>query len=317
MAEEEIQVPILLPKSECPICHQTFYTKDIDNHIKLVHKRKITPVAISDTEPEKKSLQTEAKKFSQQKKWRAETNFEHSQVIKKLKIKENVLPNDLKLRMLRLDMSITQIRSQDEFDSCVSDSKVIAGLIKDWNKQKATPITKKNGTDEISQEEILEQGHNILSIVRGSLVNDESSATFLNSVLGHLGFLHKAKTYAALLTNPVKKMEFDNLLELIEKTTSEKLSHAKPVEATKPEPKKKFISPSAPQLKKQYEEVLKKNIVPIIAHLEEEKKRYLASVHAYMKLNTTSVFTYRFDEATGEITGSIEGCASIKIPFKS
>jgi predicted Ser/Thr protein kinase len=112
-------------------------------------------------------------------------------------------------------------------------------------------------------------------------------------------------------------MEFDNLLELIEKTTSEKLSHAKPVEATKPEPKKKFISPSAPQLKKQYEEVLKKNIVPIIAHLEEEKKRYLASVHAYMKLNTTSVFTYRFDEATGEITGSIEGCASIKIPFKS
>lgn len=310
MAKQELII-ITLPKSMCKICKKEFYTRDMESHMQIVHG--------SDLPVKQKSLADIAKETKQQavthKKWHSH-KYEHATVIHALKKKADGLPNDIKLQALQLDMEIAQIKSEPEFERCVKNSVSLATLIKTWAGIGKKPIEiNKVEPEKVDPETILEQGRNILRMVRGSVITNPESTNFLNSVLGPNGFLNKAKSYLPLLKLKIHITEYTNNLELIERIANEKIADSKkPIQVPIPPKKKKATTPA--EHKQQYSELLKKTMIPILAHLEDDRKKRIAAIHAYLKANSTSVFTYTYNDETGEVTGTVPEMASVTESFK-
>lgn len=296
---------ITLPGAICSICNTPFDKCDMKNHVKsfLASYGQVIR-AKKDKELAWKNRKGTAKKSNR---------LSHNKLIRELKIKEQDLPPVLKLLILNLEIDKALLKQ---------DGHIL--------KYEAEKSELQAGSDAISvhikrflAKEVIETPPylNILIINAGrklfALSTDENSPeSLLHALARPHGLIFKAKELAESIAGaPVESAEYSHCIDLAEKSAVDRLNAIAASRAEEPEPAP-FVSPAEDKIKRDYIALLEKNIVPIAEFVKKERQKMRDNIQAFLKLNTTSVFTYTYDESTEELTGRIADITTKVIQFK-
>lgn len=269
-----------IEKINCPVCLRKLNKSDLKEHLQIFHQAEYEA-----------SLGLKKEKALR---WANRNNTDppikhrlpHNITMKWLKLKEEALPKSIRFSILAFDIDKASGKSGPDL---LMRSTEISEKIELWKEDKENW----QGPPPLR---IIQESERLLKLLETSAPD----SPLPNAITRPYGILAKAKSFADLILNEIERLQYIHRLDTIGKLAGEKIVETEAAEIREP-----FISPMEPDLKTQYAELLKKNMGPVVEHIKKERERMINAIHAYCAKNSTSVFSYTYDEVTGEVTGSV------------
>ena len=234
------------------------------------------------------------------------TRLPHNELLKTFRIKEDTLPPLIKVQILGLEIDKASIDSQAQKEKIASESAGIASLINRF-------IAKEPLTSPYINNFILAAGRRLFDLS----INPDTEPSFLQALIRPYGLIFRARELSPYINNsPIEREEYRHCIDLTEKSAADRLDTIRGAKAAEPEIKKPFVSSSEEKLKREYQALLEKNIEPVAAFIKGEKEKMRQSIESFLRLNTTSVFQYTYDQDSEELTGKVGEMAIKKISLK-